>query len=172
MGFNIQSDSSSAHVAVIIRMIDATTGTIIASKRAEGKAEGGGMHLGVAVGGVSFSSGGFEKTAVGKATQMVIDQAIVEIANNLKNVPIRGKVIKVSGSKIYINLGGRNGVSPSTQFDVYQPGEELIDPDTGENLGSEITKRGAIKVSAVKEKFSIAEIISGQGFEKGYWVQE
>ena len=115
---------------------------------------------------------GLKKTAVGKATQMVIDKAIVEIANSLKNVPIRGKVIKASGSKVYINLGDRNGVSPSTQFDVYQPGEELIDPDTGENLGSEITKRGAIKVSAVKEKFSIAEIISGQGFEKGYWVQE
>ncbi|MCS5648795.1 MAG: hypothetical protein NZ820_05555 [Dehalococcoidia bacterium] len=172
MGFNIQSDSSSAHVAVIIRLVDATSGTIIASKRAEGKAEGGGMRLGVAVGGVSFGGGGFEKTAVGKATQMVIDKAIVEIANSLKNVPIRGKVIKASGSKIYINLGGRNGVSPSTQFDVYEPGEELIDPDTGENLGSESTKRGAIKVSTVKEKFSIAEIISGQGFEKGYWVQE
>ena len=172
MGFNIQSDSSSAHVAVIIRLVDATSGTIIASKRAEGKAEGGGMRLGVAVGGVSFGGGGFEKTAVGKATQMVIDKAIVEIANSLKNVPIRGKVIKASGSKVYINLGGRNGVSSSTQFDVYEPGEELIDPDTGENLGSESTKRGAIKVSAVKEKFSIAEIISGQGFEKGYWVQE
>ena len=81
-------------------------------------------------------------------------------------------MIKASGSKVYINLGCRNGVSSSTQFDVYEPGEELIDPDTGENLGSESTKRGAIKVSAVKEKFSIAEIISGQGFEKGYWVQE
>ena len=120
----------------------------------------------------SFGGGGFEKTAVGKATQMVIDKAIVEIASSLKNVPIRGKVIKASGSKVYINLGARNGVSSSTQFDVYEPGEELIDPDTGENLGSETTKRGAIKVSTVKEKFSITDIISGQGFEKGFWVQK
>ena len=97
---------------------------------------------------------------------------MVKIIENLKNVPIQGKVIKVSGSKVYINLGERNGLSASSQFDVYEPGEEIIDPDTGENLGSENTKKGAIKVSTVKEKFSIAEVVDGDGFEKGYFVKK
>ena len=171
-GLSVKSDSSSSHVAVIIRMIDTTTGAILASERVEGKAEGGGLSFGANVGGMSLGTGGFEKTPLGKSAQVAIDNAVVKIIENLKNVPIQGKVIKVSGSKVYINLGERNGLSASSQFDVYEPGEELIDPDTGENLGSENTKKGAIKVSTVKEKFSIAEVVDGDGFEKGYFVKK
>jgi len=171
MGFSIKSDSSTAHVAVIIRMIDTTTGAILASERIEGKAEGGGLSFGVNIAGASFGSSGFEKTPLGEATQVAIDNAVVKIIENLKSVPIQGKVIKVSGSKVYVNLGERNGVSSSIQFDVYQPGEDLIDPDTGENLGSESTKKGTIEIATVKEKFSIAETINGNGFEKGYFVK-
>ncbi|HUI69024.1 MAG TPA: hypothetical protein VL354_00800 [Spirochaetia bacterium] len=40
---------------------------------------------------------------------------------------------------------------------IFQKGEELIDPDTGESLGSSDTKLGTAKIATVDKKFSIAE---------------
>lgn len=81
--------------------------------------------------------------------------------------PIR--IINISGSKIYINQGGKT-VSKGDRFDVFSLGEELIDPYTNESLGQEEVKIGAIVVKQVKPKYAIAEVVSGDkgAFEKNY----
>jgi curli biogenesis system outer membrane secretion channel CsgG len=171
-GISIGSRSTRAHVAVVLRIIDTTTGEALDSTRVEGKAEASGIDLGVDIGGVGFGTEGFEKTPLGKATQIAIDNAVIKIVNRLESVPIQGRIIKVSGKDIYTNLGIRNGAVVGQVFNVYSPGEELIDPGTGENLGSEMIKRGSIKIAAVKEKFSKAEPVSGELFETGFILKE
>jgi len=42
------------------------------------------------------------------------------------------------------------------QFTVYGVGEQLVDPSTGEVLGSDEEEIGDLKISVVKDKFSIA----------------
>ncbi len=170
-GFKIGAKRSSAHVAVIIQLIDSTTGEIIDSQRVEGKANAGGFSIGYD-GDFSIGSSSFKKTPLGKAVQMVIDRAVVYISKRLEDVPWRGRVVLVKGDKIYINAGKKAGVNVGDRFTVYKEGEMLIDPDTGMELGTETEKVGKVEVVDVKEKFSIAKVIEGNASEiqKGFLV--
>jgi curli biogenesis system outer membrane secretion channel CsgG len=167
-GVSLGGKKGEAHVGVIIRLIDTTTGQVLDSERVEGKAKSGGFKLGLDIGGVGFGTDSFKKTPLGKAMQIAIDNAVAFIAAKMKDVPFQGSVIKANGSEVYISAGERTGASVGDMFTVYSVGEELIDPDTGELLGSEEQKIGTVKISSVKEKYSKAKILSGgTGIKKG-----
>ncbi len=170
-GFKIGASRSSAHVAVIIQLIDSTTGEIIDSQRVEGKANAGGLSIGYD-GDFSINSSSFKKTPLGKAVQMVIDRAVNYIAQRLKNVPWKGRVVLVKGDKVYINAGKKAGVSVGDEFVVYKEGETLIDPDTGMELGSDLEEVAKIKVVEVKDKYAIAKVVKGspKDIQRSYLV--
>lgn len=146
-----------AHVGLIIRLIDTTTGQVLDSQRVEGKATAGGVGIGVNVGIVDIGTEGFAKTPLGKATQIAIDNAVAYIAGKLSKLPYQGRVIKAAGDDVFISAGERNGCAVGDTFTVYSVGEALVDPDTGEKLGQEEKKKGTIKVYEVQEKFAKAK---------------
>ena len=148
-----------AHVGLIIRLIDSTTGQVLDSQRVEGKATSGGMGVGVNVGIVSFGTSGFSKTPLGKATQIAIDNAVAYIAGRLKNVPFSCRVVKSAGDAIYISAGSATGAAEGDTFNVSSVGESLVDPSTGEQLGAEESKNGTIKIFEVAEKYSKARAV-------------
>ena len=156
-------------MAVIIRLIDTTTGEVLASERAEGKATAGGMSVGANVAGVGFGTSGFSKTPLGKAMQETIDKAVAIIADKLKGVPFEARIIKVTGDNdLLISGGGKTGISEGDVFTVYSVGENLVDPATGEQLGSELEKKGTVKVTKVEEKYAKAHSdASLQGIKAG-----
>jgi curli biogenesis system outer membrane secretion channel CsgG len=78
-----------------------------------------------------------------------------------------GRVIKVEGSKVWINLGA-GAANVGDVFIVMRKGEELIDPDTGLSLGSEEEQVGKIIVTEVQAKFSIGSVQSGNVKAKDY----
>jgi curli biogenesis system outer membrane secretion channel CsgG len=155
-GFNIGSKREEAHVGLIIRLIDTTSGEILASKRVEGKAKSGGLKWDASAMGVSMGSDGFTKTPLGKATQIAIDNAVEIISQGLVNVPFQAHVISAKGGTVLINAGERTGVSVGDQFSVYGLGEEIVDPTTGESLGVEEEELGVIEITQVKEKYAKA----------------
>ena len=70
------------------------------------------------------------------------------------------KVVKRSGNnKVFINRGRDGGLKIGLVLNVYSAGEELIDPDTGESLGSSEEYIGQIKVERINPKITIANII-------------
>ena len=157
-GVGISNKRSEAHVGLIIRLIDTTTGEVLASQRVEGKATAGGVGFGVNAGIVQFGSSGFSKTPLGKATQEAIDNCVNLISQKLKGVPFQARVIKVTNdNELLISGGGKTGVSEGDVFTVYGVGESLVDPATGEQLGSEMEKKGTVKVTKVEEKFAKAK---------------
>jgi curli biogenesis system outer membrane secretion channel CsgG len=169
-GFSLGGSTSTAHVAVILRLIDTTSGEVLDSLRVEGKASAGAADFAGAVSGVSFGTEGFARTPLGKALQQTIDNAVVQIVNRLQQVPFTGKIIKVEGDTVYTNIGSRNGVAVGETFDVYAVEQELVDPDTGESLGSEKARVGSIAITSVEEKYSKASSQAGGFFEAGYIV--
>ena len=172
-GVNVGAKKGESHVGVIIRLIDTTTGQVLYSQRVEGKAKSGGFKLGLNIQGVGFGTDGFQKTPLGKATQIAIDNAVEFIASKMKDVPYQGNVIKVSGDVAYINAGKRSGAQAGEVFTVYSVGEELMDPDTGELLGSEEERIGTVKIYDVKEKYSKARIEGGvSGMKKGDIIRD
>lgn len=167
-GVKIGTKRGAAHVGLIIRLIDTTSGEVLDSQRVEGKARSGGIKFGMDVRGVEFGTGGFKKTPLGKATQIAIDNAVEFIASRLRDVPFQGRIIKVSGKDVFISAGEQTGASVGNVFTVYSVGEELVDPDTGELLGSEEEEIGTVKISLVKKKYSKARILSGgEGIKRG-----
>lgn len=166
-GFDVGLSGANAHVAVNVRLYDTTTGEVIDSLRCEGKASATGVDFSYAGSDWGLGTSGFQKTPLGKATQQAIDKAVYFIASKMEGILWSGRIVKVSDDTIYINAGANSNVFGGNSFSVYRPGEELIDPDTGINLGSEDTKIGEIKVIEVQDKFSKAVTTSGGGFKKG-----
>lgn len=92
----------------------------------------------------------FTKLAKGVSAQMA-DQFIAVV------FPV--EIISLKGSKVYLNRGQDGGFTKGDLLNVYSKGEVLIDPQTGENLGSAEEYIGQIKISRVNPKFTIATIL-------------
>jgi hypothetical protein len=87
----------------------------------------------------------------------------------MEQIMWQGKIIKASGTTIFMKPGSKGGVQPGMVFAVYRAGEELIDPDTGLSLGSEESKIGEIQYTAdvADGRAGKALVKSGTGFETG-----
>jgi len=70
------------------------------------------------------------------------------------------KVIKrTANGQVIINRGQDGGLKKGTVLAVFLAGEELIDPDTGESLGSSEEYIGEVKVTRINPKMTFAKII-------------
>jgi hypothetical protein len=71
---------------------------------------------------------------------------------------IRGKVAQVLNSReLALNVGTDRGVQVGMLFDVLDPkGEDIVDPDTGDILGSLARPKVRIKVISVQPKLAVA----------------
>jgi curli biogenesis system outer membrane secretion channel CsgG len=171
-GVSLGGAKSTAHIAVIVQIIDSTTGQILDSQRVEGDAEAGGFAIGYS-GSWSLGSSSFKRTPLGKATQMAIDRAVVYISDKLAKLSWQGSVVLVKEGDVYINAGSDAGISSGMKFDIYRKGESLIDPETGIELGSEKTKIAEISVFEAQPKFSKAKILNSSAeIEKADLVLE
>ncbi len=166
-GIGIGVGGKKAHVGIDLKVYDTTTSQVLASKRAVGNASSSGFTLGGYKSGVPFGIGSFHKTPIGKACREAIEEAVNFICARMEKVPWQGRVVLVKGKKVYINAGGNSNVRSEDEFVVYKSGEELIDPETGLNLGTETTRIGQIKVTAAQDKFSICDVVRGKGFGRG-----
>lgn len=162
-GFRIGGKSSNAHVAVDIRLIDATSGQVLQSQNATGKAESSGIAFGVTSGNVDFSADSFKNAPIGKATREAIGSAVRFIIASMEKIPFSAKVIKFDGSKVYINAGQSMNIKPGLKFYAYSVGEDIVDPDTGLKLGADEKLIGTIEVREVQDKYSIGFLTTGNG---------
>ncbi|MDF1537215.1 MAG: CsgG/HfaB family protein [bacterium] len=166
-GIGIGGKTSTGHVAIDMRLIDATTGQILQSHRAEGKISSSKIGGIAFFSGVAFGGSTYKKTALGKATRLAVADAVRFVVDNMEEQTWQGSVVKIDGSQVYINAGANMNIGSDMVFTVYSKGEELIDPASGLSLGNAITRAGAVRVVQVSDKFSIAESIEGSGFKRG-----
>lgn len=80
------------------------------------------------------------------------------MSSKQENEPIRGRVARILNSReIVLNVGSMNGIVVGMKFDVLDPkGEEIIDPETGEVLGSLSRPKVRVKVKTVQDRLSVA----------------
>ena len=101
---------------------------------------------------------------VGKSCSDILGLLMKKIAEKISNDCIENiyppLVINVRGKDIYINVGG-DFVKTGSTYGIYDTGETLIDPYTGESLGAEETRIGMLKIISVKPKYAIGEMIEG-----------
>jgi hypothetical protein len=88
------------------------------------------------------------------------------ILAKLGEFPWEARVIRADGNQIYLNAGEESGVAPGTTFGLFRPGEALIDPASGLDLGTPEERVGILRVTKVTAKYSVAELIDGQTVER------
>lgn len=100
------------------------------------------------------------------------EKTVKEIVNGVVSGVFPLKIVKVTGSTVYINRGSGVGFEVGDSLTVLMQGEGLIDPDTGESLGSMEEEVGVVEVTSIQKKFSKGKIISGAGsIKKGALVR-
>jgi curli biogenesis system outer membrane secretion channel CsgG len=166
-GFGAEGGVSNAHVALDIRLIDTSTGQVIASHNAARSAPAVGGGLGARIGNVTFGGDAFFQTPIGQATRAAMQDALQFImATAFKAVIPSFSIVKVEGGSAYINAGANSNVRVGDVYMVYSKGDDLVDPDTGLKLGSDERMIGSIQITNVQEKFSIGTIRGGAGAMK------
>ncbi|MFT5260889.1 MAG: curli biogenesis system outer membrane secretion channel CsgG [Saprospiraceae bacterium] len=154
------TSKSKGVVGMNIRLIDSETSEIVFSNQAEVDLSSSGMTFGGGIGISNDAMGGFvsnySKTPIGQAVIAAANKSVFELIKQIGAKSASGSVVKSSDGKIYLNMG-QGSVEQGDILNVLKKGEELIDPDTGISLGGETELMGTIRVTTVKEKFSIAQ---------------
>jgi len=69
---------------------------------------------------------------------------------------ITGRVAKiVDESRLVLNVGSAHGVKPGMHFVVFQEGEVVTDPETGEPLGKMELVKAEVVVEHVQDRISL-----------------
>ncbi|MFO7869911.1 MAG: CsgG/HfaB family protein [Kiritimatiellia bacterium] len=174
-GVSLGGSGRQAEVNMTIYLVDSETGQVAASTKVTGKSGKRGLGIGYygsRLGGLTGNLSGFQKDNVGKACQDAVAQGIVFLVNQLEGIPWEGTVILAKGDRIIVNRGTREGVRGGTLFNVGEV-TELVDPDTGEVLDSEMSIAAKLEVTNVKEKISYCKALSGgDKVKKGMTVFE
>lgn len=158
-GGGAKVSKNTARAAIDVRAIDTTSAQIAAAAKGEGaksSAEFSG-DLSIAPS-FDFGKEGFDETIIGKAARKAVEDVVKQLtaAFDEGGAPAV-KIIKISGNQLYINSGSADGEKAGNVYEIFRAGEEMVDPDTGESLGSEEEKIGTAKVVKVTPKYSIAE---------------
>lgn len=139
-----------AEIRVDMRITDTRTSKIVAAERGDSTIT------------TKFQSGTL--TEVGLAPRL-LDDLQRDLCQTLSVKTIDGvypiKVIKWKDGVAYLNRGEGGGFQQGDLLDVWEQGEELVDPDTGASLGSSEKKIGTLRVTAIEKKFSKAELVGG-----------
>lgn len=141
--------SDNASITLNVQILDTTKGTVTGAFPIK----------------ASASSGTTIRNGVGGASRSILDKALERAAGNLANqlsdtiFPIT--VIQAKGKRIWVNRGNDSGMKMGEHFIVFEPGEQLIDPQTGENLGSAEMEVGEAKVVRINPKVTVMEVIKG-----------
>ncbi|MFP4256711.1 MAG: hypothetical protein ACLFQ9_07610 [Desulfobacterales bacterium] len=88
-----------------------------------------------------------------------------EIKKDLE--PVSGYILARENGEYVVDLKKDQGVRAGDLLSVSGEGRELTHPETGESIGTLDEKKGILEVKRVKQDYSFAVPVSGQGFERG-----
>lgn len=173
-GIGVGVSSQKVTVAVDVRLVNTTTGEILAAENVRKEKSSRGLSFRKES--LSFNNRNkFDQSLIGKATRDAIEDVIKLLDDKSSSMVWQGKIVKADAGSVIINAGEEAGLKVGDVLTVYRQGEELIDPDTGLSLGSTEKKVGQIKVtdnSIGKGKASKCSIVSGSDYQRGDIVKE
>ena len=89
-----------------------------------------------------------------------VEQTMVSLAQTfMKEFPLEGYVVMVSGKRAMIDLGRINGIEPGMRFYAMRKGAPVRHPITGKMLPGEDIKIGELVIQSVEREASWSEIV-------------
>ncbi len=164
----VKRSESKAVVAVNARLIDTTTGEILAATSGKGESQRSGTSLLGAGGGGGNAGGGavdmrssnFAATILGEATTQAVAQLATQLNQNAAKLPtvkvnVQGLVADATGNTLILNVGTKGGVKVGDRLAVTRKVREIKDPATGKVLRSVEDKLGEVVITEADEGSSV-----------------
>ena len=165
---SLHEGGSTAVLGMTLYVIDVESGEILASEAIDERVRAGNVSTDAVYRNVSFGGAVFHRTPLGQATRGAVQKAVDRITRIIARQRWRPKVTKVEPMVLVITGGRDRLLSPGQHFQVMQRGEPVVDPDTGDVIGTrEPAVVGVVVVEKVADRFSVARILSGRGFAVG-----
>ena len=156
-----------------LRLIDTSTGQIIATSKASGTADSTNANLSAVKtsSGANVGANSFRNTPLGEAAESAIDAAVKQIDLGLGKLPWSASVVAFDEDKVYVGAGAAQNLRSGMTLHVYRRGKVLTDPDTGIVLDTLLTPVGTVRIDSVRDKVSIATLLSGDPPARGDLVR-
>ena len=114
--------SSSSHLAIVtvtLYIIEVESGEIIVSKQVEEKARASSIDVQGQYKNMSFGSGAFYRTPLGKACKELMAEALEEINLVIADKKWYPRIIRKDGDRIIISGGENRALSVGQRFSAY-----------------------------------------------------
>jgi curli biogenesis system outer membrane secretion channel CsgG len=171
LGGGIGNKKSQGVVGLDIRLIDATTGQVLQSRRIEKRLTMSDTSFQLNASKVAFGSDKFNNTVLGQASGQAIEEAVRFIETFEAGLPWTGAVADVDGEQVFINTGSDGGLQVGDRFGVMVVQRELTDPTTGQVLDHIEAQAGTLRVTEVHPAYSIAAMDAPFPVKKGDTVR-
>jgi curli biogenesis system outer membrane secretion channel CsgG len=158
----VKRNEAKAVCAISARLVDTTTGEILAAVTGEGESKRSGTSLIGAGGGGGGAGGGafdthasnFGQTLLGEAVTQAVQEVGSQLGTSAANVPTRkvevsGLVADVSGNTLIINVGSKTGLNVGDKLDISRAVRQIKDPTTGKVIKTVTNKVGEATVTEI-----------------------
>jgi len=150
-------------IGAIAKVYDTTTGKLLESARVETTERD------------ISDEPSYQRTRTGELSDNLIailgEATANRVAIRVVEVFYPARIVGISPGSVAFNRGDGFDINPGDVWAVFAEGDEMIDPDTGESLGSMESQVGKIEVTEVLPKFSKARILEDFGIEKSQIVR-
>lgn len=153
--------STKTVIGIDIRLVDTTTGRVIAATHVQESASNSGFSVGVQRASTNISEDSFSNTPLGVATERAFRKAEPFIAAKLQDLAWTGRIADVADGEAFLNVGAQNGVKVGDTFAISRVGRRIVDPGSGELLGVTEAPVGQVTVVEVQDRFSKARPAGG-----------
>lgn len=161
----LRQKQSFAAVDVEVKVFDSSGGREVAAISKSGEASNNAL---VALEGNNLESQEFRA----ELTKLAIRNATVgifpEVIRAVEKMTWEGRVVKVVGTKVYVNAGKASGLIPGDILKVLTQGDDVYDPQTGAFLGrSKGQEKGTLELlDFIGSDGAVTEIHSGANFQE------
>jgi len=172
LGWDVFGAGARALMGMTLYVVDVESGEVICSESLSESVRARDLEVKAEYSGVAFGGRTFCRTPLGRATAKVIDKAIDRISGTIARRPWQPRIALVQpGGAVIINGGAEQQVEPGAEYEVLAAGKPIVDPDTGDTIGTQPGRLiGRIVVRRVHRRYSEAAIVTGRpgDFEVGH----
>ncbi len=163
-GWDIFGGGARAVMGMTVYVVEVESGQIICSESLTESVRASNVDVRADYKAVSFGGSTFYRKPLGRATAKVIDKAVRRVGRAVAGRPWEPKVALVREPRTVVINGGRDRrVRVGAEYDVLEVGEPIVDPDTGDVIGTQPGKFiGRLRVTRVHPRYSEAQIVVGE----------
>ncbi len=144
-------------------VVDVESGEVVVSSRLEQSVSASEIEVKGTYDGVALGGSVFYRTPLGRVTAKVMDRAVMDISTVIASKRWQARIAAVENAdSIVLNGGANRMIAVGQEAQVFEPGEVILDPVTGDVLGRRAPKELCkLVVTDVRPRYCIAKITKG-----------